>query len=166
MESLKQAIHMVKPNCFLASIDIKDAFYSVPIHSTHKKYLKFMWVHKSYQCNVMPNGYLDAMRVFTKILKPVFAYLREQGYTSVVYVDDSLLYRLTYEQCKENIIATVGSLQDLGFVIHPTKSVLYPTQRITFLGFNFNTVKMTLSLTDEKKNRITKFVRFARWQGS
>ena len=110
MESLKQAIHMVKPNCYLASIDIKDAFYSVPIRSAHNKYLKFMWVGQSYQYNVMPNGYVDAMRVFTMILMSVFAYLREQGYTSVVYVDDSLLYGRTYEQCKEDILTTLGSL--------------------------------------------------------
>ena len=31
MESLKQALHMVRKGTFLASIDIKDAFYSVPI---------------------------------------------------------------------------------------------------------------------------------------
>ena len=126
MESLRQAVHMVQPNCYLASIDIKDAFYSVPVHSAHKKYLKFMWVGKAYYYNAMPNGYVDAMRVFTKILKPVFASLREQGYTSVVYVDDSLLYGLTYEECQTNVMVTLESLQDLGFVIHSTKSVLFP----------------------------------------
>ena len=44
MESLKQALHMVRKGSYLASIDIKDDFYSVPIHQSHKKYLKFMWV--------------------------------------------------------------------------------------------------------------------------
>ena len=156
MELLRQAVHMVQPNCYLASIDIKDAFYSVPVHSAHKKYLKFMWVGKAYHYNAMPNGYVDAMRVFTKILKPVFASLRVQGYTPVVYVDDSLLYGLTYEECQTNVMVTLESLQDLGFVIHSTKSVLYPTHVIVFLGFIFNTVKMTLSLTDEKKDRIKK----------
>ena len=39
----------------------------------------------------MPNGYIDAMRIFNKLLKPVFASLHELGYESSVYVDDSLL---------------------------------------------------------------------------
>ena len=43
MESLKQALYMVRRGHFLASIDIKDAFYSVPINEDHKKYLKFAW---------------------------------------------------------------------------------------------------------------------------
>ena len=137
MESLKQAIHMVKPNSFLASIDIKDAFYSVPIHDSHKRYLKFMWESRPYQYNVMPNGYVDAMRAFTKL--PAFSYLREQGYTSVVYVDDTLLYGKTFNECMNNIFVTLECLQELGFIIHPTKSVLVPTQKITFLGFIFNT---------------------------
>ena len=91
MESLKQALHMVRQDCFMASIDIKDAFYSVPINEDYRKYLKFTWDRGFLQFCAMPNGYCDAMRLFTKLLKPVFATLKEQGYESVIYVDDSLL---------------------------------------------------------------------------
>ena len=154
MESLKQAIHMVRPNAFLASIDIKDAFYSVPINDSHKKYLKFVWKGLPHQFEAMPNGYKDAMRIFTKIMKPVFAKLREMGYTSVIYVDDSLLYGDTFEECLDNVLVTLKCLQDLGFVIHSKKSVLYPTQILEFLGFIINTRSMTLTLTDKKKTKI------------
>ena len=41
MESLRNALHMVRQGSYLASIDIKDAFYSVPISVSHRKYLKF-----------------------------------------------------------------------------------------------------------------------------
>lgn len=44
----------------MASIDIKDAFYSVPIHNDHKKYLRFMWRGQYFQFRVMPNGYCEA----------------------------------------------------------------------------------------------------------
>ena len=154
MESLKQAIHMVRPGAYLASIDIKDAFYSVPIHPSQKKYLKFMWKATPYQFEAMPNGYLDAMRIFAKLLKPVFHTLRKMGYVSIIYVDDTLLYGDTYEECLKNVLATLEILQDLGFVIHATKSVLIPTQRITFLGFIFDTLAMTITLTKEKKNKL------------
>ena len=154
MESLKQALHMVRPNAFLASIDIKDAFYSVPIHKSHKKYLKFMWAANPHQFEAMPNGYKDAMRVFTKLMKPVFSYLREQGYISVIYVDDSLLYGDNFEECLRNVIVTLECLQELGFIIHSKKSVLIPTQKIEFLGFIINTRDMTLTLTSRKKNKI------------
>ena len=87
METIKHVIHTMTPNCYLASLDIKDAFYTVPIYEQHKKYLEFLNIGIAYQIEVMPNGYLHAMRVFTKILKPPFSCLREQGHSSVIYVD-------------------------------------------------------------------------------
>ena len=154
MESLKHALHIVRQGSFLASIDIKDAFYSVPIHEDHRKYLKFMWDGNIFQFCAMPNGYCDAMRVFTKLLKPVFASLREQGYDSIIYVDDSFLLGDSYDECLANIRITLQTLRSLGFVIHPDKSILRPTQELVFLGFIINSVHMTVELTYEKKMKI------------
>ena len=72
MEPIKQVIHMIKPNMYIASHDIKNDFYTVSIFEPHIKYLKFMWLNKAYQFIVGPIGYVDAMRVFSKILKPPF----------------------------------------------------------------------------------------------
>ncbi len=154
MESLKQALHMVRQGSYMASIDIKDAFYSVPIQKSHKKYLKFMWAGNMLQFCAMPNGYCDAMRIFTKLLKPAFSNLRERGFESVIYVDDSFLMDDSFQECWTNIKATLQCLQSLGFVIHPDKSVLYPTQELIFLGFIINTVNMTITLVTEKKEKI------------
>ena len=87
----------------VASLDIKDAFYTVPIYEQHKKYLTFLNKGIAYQFEVLPNGYLDAMRMFTKILKTPFSCLREQGHSSVIYVDDSLLAGDTNKDCLDNI---------------------------------------------------------------
>jgi len=43
----------------------------------------------------MPNGYIDAMRIFTNLLKPAFAHLRERGHVSVIYVDDKF-HKISY----------------------------------------------------------------------
>ena len=43
MKSFSTIVNMVKPNCFMASIDLKDAYYSVPRAAGHQKYLKFSW---------------------------------------------------------------------------------------------------------------------------
>ena len=156
METLQQVLHMVKPGAYLASIDIKDAFYSVPIYEGHKKYLKFMWQGNPFQFRAMPNGYVDAMRVFTKLLKPIFSTLRELGYESVIYVDDSLLQGDTARECLDNVLATLDALQQLGFIVHHSKSTFIPTQRIEFLGFIIDTVNMTITLTPRKKEKIKK----------
>ena len=73
----------------MASVDLKDAFFTVPVHKLHQKKFMFEWIQKSYKFVGMPNGYSDAMRIFTKILKPVFGHLKQEGHPSVIFVDDS-----------------------------------------------------------------------------
>ena len=101
----------------MASIDLKDAFFSVPIRSTHRKYLKFTFADLL-QFISMPNGYVPAMRVFVKISKLPFGHLRSLGHNSVVHVDDSYLQGETYQACLDNISDTIKLLRELGFVIH------------------------------------------------
>ena len=45
-------------------------------------------------------------------------------------------------------------LQKFGFTINLEKSVLIPQQEITFLGLILNLVRMILTLTQEKKDKI------------
>ena len=97
---------------------------------------------------------IDAMQIFNKLLKPVFASLHELGYESSVYVDDSLLLAQTFQECFDDVLATISMLLELAFVIRLTKSIFVPTQKITFLGFETDTLNMTLTLTSNKKENI------------
>ena len=67
---------------------------------------------------------------------------------------DSSLLAQKFQECFGNVLATISLLQALGFVIHPTKSIFVPTQKITFLGFEIDTLNMTLTLTSNKKENI------------
>ena len=46
----------------------------------------------------------------------------------------------------------------LGFIIHPDKSVLIPTQEITILGFIINSRKMSVELTPQKEKNLKRLV--------
>ena len=61
-------------------------FFFTPFQCT-KHIIKLLLKGKAFQFNAMPNWYVDAIRVLNKVLKPPFAYLREQGLPSVVNVD-------------------------------------------------------------------------------
>ena len=153
MESLQNVLELIRPGIYMASIDLKDAFYSVPIHKNHQAYLAF-FVEEYFKFVCMPYGYGPAMRIFTKISKIPFSILREKGFLSVVYVDDSYLQGDDYEDCFSNVLNTIEILRSLGFTIHPEKSKFIPTQCITFLGFILNSVQMTITLILEKKEQI------------
>lgn len=155
MDTVWTAINMMKPNCFMASIDLKDAYYSVAICADHQKFLKFYWKGEYYKFTVFPNGLALCPRKFTKLLKPVYAFLRSLGHLSVAYIDDSYLQGDTYEECLQNLIDTIKLFDSLGFIVHPSKSVFKPEQRVTFLGFVLDSVKMRVYLTAERATSIS-----------
>ena len=124
MNSVLSAIAIITPGCYLASIDLSNAYYSVPIHSEHRKLFKFFWLGKLYQFQCMPNSLCQAPHIFTKLCKPIYARLHEQGHLSTSYLDDSLLTGVTEEECIENVEATITLFLQLGFYVHKKKSIL------------------------------------------
>ena len=154
MDTLQSAIRLMTPNCYMASVDLRDAYYSVPIHKEDQKYRRFCWKGRLFQFTCLPNGLACAPRLFTKIVKPVYATLRQKGHLNVGYIDDSYLQGENIEDCQANIHDTCDLFSKLGFILHPVKSVLKPVQVLTFLGFVLDSINMTVSLTQEKIQRI------------
>jgi len=150
METLKSALSLVKQDCYFSKIDLKDAYYSVPIHQNYRSYLCFLWEGKMYQFTCLPNGLSSAPRIFTKLLKPVFAHLRKQGYINCAYIDDVLLQSQTYHECLVHMQETAQLVDEVGLTVHPIKSQFEPTQCIEFVGFLIDSVSMTVRLTDRK----------------
>ena len=156
MDSLHTAIQMMTESCYMCSVDIKDAYYSCAIHESHQKYLKFCFKDQLYKYVVFPNGLAPLPRVFTKLLKPAYASLRRNGNQSVAFIDDSYLQGATFHDCQNNVIATVSQFTRLGFIIHPEKSQLWPSQQLVFLGFLLDSILMCVKLTSEKHTKLRK----------
>ena len=94
-------------------------------------------------------------RTFTKLLRPVMSLIRQQGVRTIVFLDDMLLMRGSKERLLKQVQEIVQLLQLLGsFVINFEKSQLNPTQKIQYLGFEIDSVRMTISLPEEKVTRI------------
>ena len=92
MDTLEAAISMMKPGCFMASVD--------PIHPSHQKYLKFCFDGAFYQYTCLPNGLASAPRIFTKVLKPVYATSHSMGHLNSGCIDDSYPQGDIVEDCQ------------------------------------------------------------------
>jgi hypothetical protein len=66
MDTIYTAIHLMKQGCFMASIDLQDAYYTVPVCPNHRKYLKFSWRGQLYQYTCLPNGLASAPHILQK----------------------------------------------------------------------------------------------------
>ena len=70
------------------------------------------------------------------------------------YIDDFFTKGDTFSICEENIHKTMHLYDKLGFVINLKKSQIVPTQRIRILGFVIDSVKMIVTLTKEKTQKL------------
>ena len=127
MHSLKEILKMIAKNCFMASLDVKDAYYSIPVDESSQKYLKFIWKEQLHQFCVLPNGLSPCPRWFTKLFKPPLAELKKSKHDISAYIDDIYLQDDTKENYIKNIIDTVTLLRSLGFTVHVEKSQFLPT---------------------------------------
>ena len=158
-EHLSYALDLIQKNDYLTSIDLTDAYFSISIHQEYRKYLRFSWNGVLYEFKVLCFGLASAPRIFTKVLKPVFAFFRQQGIRCMYYIDDSLNMNENSDSCLENTNVMVRKLDDLGFRVNLKKSVLVPTKRIVFFGLIIDTVLYKVFLTDEKIDKILSFGR-------
>ena len=98
MDSLNTILKLIDKDCFMASIDLKDAYYSIAIRNNDRKYLRFCWNDNLFQFTCLPNGLSSGPRKFTKILKPVLSSLHANGHIVSGHLDDFYLQGKTYKQ--------------------------------------------------------------------
>ena len=157
MDNIKVVLSSITPNCYMASIDLKQAYHSVKIDESFQKYLKFDW-DGLFQFTCYPNGLAPCPRKFTKLLKVPLSHLRELDHFIIGYLDDFFMKGKSRTKCENTIHAVIRLLQELGFTIHPDKSLLEPSNVLTFLGFVINSNSMTVTLTEEKKAKLAALI--------
>ena len=69
-------------------------------------------------------------------------------------IDDLLLLSQPKEELTKVMDETAILLWQLGFLINREKSVMQPCREITYLGFIVNSAQMTLTLLEEKLEKI------------
>ena len=147
-------LDMIQPSDVFTKLDLSDAYFSLPIHPSFQKYLKFRWQGQLYKFVCLPFGLSSAPRVYTKVLKPIYRWFRQQGFRCSYYIDDSLNMDQDQFVCKENVISMARVLESLDFNVNKDKSILLPKQRILFFGFILDSVLFKVFLPEEKVEKI------------
>ena len=112
--TVEKAVSQIKPNSYLAKIDLKSAYRHVPIHPSNYRATGLAW--------------------------------QFQGDQHVTYLYDN---KLPFGECELAYYELIKLLTELGFNINWEKAVA-PTQRLTFLGIEIDTVLRQLCLPDSK----------------
>ncbi|CAJ0966813.1 unnamed protein product [Ranitomeya imitator] len=176
MESVNTAIKLLFPCCFMAAIDLKDAYYHVPIHRDYQKFLRVaVYVQgclRHYQYAALPFGLSIAPRIFTKLMSDVMFFLRSQNVVIVPYLDDFLIIGNSAAHCMVQIKEVITTLERLEWKINLAKLRLTPELVQSFLGLVLDSTRQLCLLPENKLVKIqnlgkgivvTEAVRFAQF---
>ena len=106
---------------------------------------------------MLPNGSSSGPQKFAKLTIPPTTYLRIKGVIVAVYIDDIIVIGDSYKKCLIGTVKSIKLFLKLGFIIHPEKSSLQPSQEITYLGFVFNSKEILVTLNSGKRGKIIGF---------
>ena len=180
-ESLKMLQRLDLSGVHAIKVDLKDAYYQIPVHAADRKYFAFEFAGSFYHLNCLPFGWLNSPWYFTKVVKALVTYVRtvrkanpksgappapgqfyripgRQGQHSAVkvlpYLDDFLFL------FKDKEAAQAGStwLQELlfwlGFTPHDKKCVWIPSTRVEHLGLTVDLGKGVFEVPEKKLARL------------
>ncbi len=154
MLTQKRIFGCVRPLDWFAAIDLKDAYFHVSILPRHRPFLRFAFEGRAYQYKVLPFGLSLSPRVFTKVAEAALVPLRERGVRILNYLDDWLILAQSREQLRAHKDLVLRHLSQLGLRVNWEKSKLVPTQRISFLGMELDSVNQTARLTQERAQSV------------
>ncbi len=140
----------IRPRDWFAAIDLKDTYIHVSILPYHRPFLRFAFEGRAYQYRVLPFRLSLSPCVFTKVAEGALVPLREQGVRILNYLDDWLILAQSRDQLCKHRDLVVRHLIELGLRVNWEKSKHSPTQRISFIGMELDSVEQTARLTKER----------------
>ncbi|XP_048037449.1 uncharacterized protein LOC125262674 [Megalobrama amblycephala] len=154
MLTLKQIIPQIRSEDWFVAIDLKDAYFHVSIHPSHRKFLRFAFGGEAYQYRVLPFGLSLSPRTFTKCVDAALAPLRIQGIRILNYIDDWLILARSEQLAVQHRDAVLSHMKRLGLRLNAKKSVLVPAQSTNYLGVVWDSTTMRAHLSPARVSAI------------
>lgn len=159
MEGIPALRSLLEKDDLICKIDLKDAYVVVPLHQQSRRFLTFLHQGTVYQYKSLAFGLSVAPRIFSKPMRYAVEPLRRKGIKLVYYLDDICLVAKSMKEMNANMQETLAHLKNLGFLINYKKSSLQPQKIQEFLGFQFNTSTMQITLPQQKLKKIVSRIR-------
>ena len=140
------------------SIDLKDAYFHVPIHVRSRRLLRFAIATNDglrvFEYRALPFGLTSAPRVFTKVILPLGHHAHLHAVCLLQYLDDWLLRSPNKSLLARQTSWLLDIIRRVGFVVNVAKSQLTPTQRLIHIGVEYH---LDLGLMFPPMTRVQKF---------
>ena len=161
MDHIEKVVQLLCPLDQMGSLDLVQAYghlYIFPptilLLSVHVE-RKILLLHNK----TLPQEFSDAPHMFVQVTQPLMAQLRQQLIDILIYIDDTFLHVPSINQLHINLAITRKLFADCGLTVNEEKSCLAPSQQMEFLGFLFDSVKFTITVTPAKSKALHNLVK-------
>ena len=144
-QTLDFAMTLMKPDCYMAILDIRHAYRHIVIRPRDWDLQSFQIGENSYQDRCLSFGLKIAPEVFTRFTRAVVRIMSRMGYTNIMAYLDEFFITGNWDTVWETLVKLIHTLQSLGFYIHWGKLVL-PAQLVKFLGFLLDSQAMSVTV--------------------
>ena len=140
METASSVLLSVREGDFLASINLKDAYFQVPVHHSSRKWLRFVSEGSVLQFQVLCFGLSTAPQVITRVFATVSAWAHSRGVHLLLCLDDWLVLASSETKARQYIRDLLSLCHSLGIMLNDKKSELASSRSVEYLGMTIDTV--------------------------
>ena len=164
--SVINVVDLLDKDFYMCSIDISAAYRSIPVSKDQWGYQGVEWIFDGVQtymvdCN-LSFGLRAAPYIFTQVSNFVTRCLMRRGFTRVInYLDDFLVIGSSFKECESAQLTLIRLLRSLGFFVNWRKTSS-PSRICVYLGIEFNSINMSVSLPAVKLEKFLREISFFR----
>jgi hypothetical protein len=114
--------NLIQMGDWLCKVDLKDAYFCIPIHSDHTNFLRFHHKGQMLQYRSLPFRLASGPQLFTQIMKPIIVLLRRIRVCLVIYLDDTVLLNQSQNGLQKDRDTLLWLLQNLGWLVNWKKN--------------------------------------------
>ena len=159
METVASVITTIRAGDFMASIDLQDAYFQIPVHPASRKFLRFMFEGEVLQFRCLCFGLATAPQVFTRVFQLVSEWAHRRGIRLLRYLDDWLIIAASLSECQTHLQLVLNFVLSLGVKINHKKSDLTPSQISCYLGMKINTVLCKVFPTEARIRKLKEHIK-------
>ena len=148
IDNLINLINSSGPECLLFKCDIQRCYRWIPVDPRDFHLLGITWRGSIFIDTKLPFGLRSSAMACQRCTNALMYIYRQTGHNAVNYIDD--FAGATSPETAQNAYETLtNTITKYGFRLADRKCVA-PTKCLTFLGKEFNTSSMTISIPEEK----------------
>ena len=130
---VQESLDSLAGNSWYTTVDMKDAFFQVPLKREHRQYTAFNLGSRHVQYKVMPQGLCNSTATFQRLMSVILRKLPNYGKWCIPYVDDLLIFASTFEELLLRTQLVLECLSKAGLKMGGAKTRI-GLRRVRFLG--------------------------------